>query len=187
MLPFKRPTQHTCSLKVSTCYLKSYILEGGVRSVEDGWGMSGGMRDLRHLCEHSQPDFGEWVGLAPSISPKGSLMLRKKNGCKPAQKIAKNMSFLGTYMARTTCLKMELRYLSPVFSLWHRWRNSIFRAMYFQSGVKKRRGGHWRGGRCALPPKAEWQYLSQNCNAVDWIWTSGCIWRAACTWWTGRM
>ena len=98
-------------------------------------GMSGGMRDLRHLCGHSQPDFGEWVGLAPSMSPKGSLMLRKKNGCKPAQKIAKNRSFLGTYMARTTCLKMELLHLSPLFSSWHRWRNSIFRAMYFQSGV----------------------------------------------------
>ena len=32
------------------------------------WGMLEGMRDLRHLCGHSQPDFGEWVGLAPSMS-----------------------------------------------------------------------------------------------------------------------
>ena len=33
------------------------------------WGMLGGMRDLCHLCGHSQPDFGEWVGLTPSMSP----------------------------------------------------------------------------------------------------------------------
>ena len=62
--------------------------------------MSGDMRELRHLCGHSQPDFGEWVGVAPSMSQKGSLMLRKKYGGKPAQKIAKNESFLGTYMAQ---------------------------------------------------------------------------------------
>ena len=86
--------------------------------------MSGDMRNLRHLCGHSQPDFGEWVGLAPCMSPKGSLILRKKHGCKPAQKIAKNMSFLGLYLPRTTCLKMELRHPSPVFCLWHRWRKS---------------------------------------------------------------
>ena len=41
--------------------------------------MSGDMRELRHLCGHSQPDFGEWVGVAPSMSQKGSLMLRKKH------------------------------------------------------------------------------------------------------------
>ena len=41
--------------------------------------MSGDMREFRHLCGHSQPDFGEWVGVAPSMSQKGSLMLRKKN------------------------------------------------------------------------------------------------------------
>ena len=70
--------------------------------VKVGWEMLGGMRDLRHLCGHSQPDFGEWVGLAPSMSPKGSLMLRKTYGCKPGQKVAKNRSFLGTYMAQTT-------------------------------------------------------------------------------------
>ena len=38
------------------------------------------MRELRHLCGHSQPDFGERVGVAPSMSQKGSLMLRKKRG-----------------------------------------------------------------------------------------------------------
>ena len=38
------------------------------------------MRELRHLCGHSQPDFGEWVGVAPSMSQKGSLMLRKNMG-----------------------------------------------------------------------------------------------------------
>ena len=42
------------------------------------WHISGDMRELRHLCGHSQPDFGEWVGVAPSMSQKGSLMLRKK-------------------------------------------------------------------------------------------------------------
>ena len=39
------------------------------------WVMSGrDMRELRHLCGHSQPDFGEWVGLEPSISQKSSLI-----------------------------------------------------------------------------------------------------------------
>ena len=32
-----------------------------------GWWMSGDMRELRHLCGHLQPDFGEWVGVAPSM------------------------------------------------------------------------------------------------------------------------
>ena len=46
-----------------------------------GWLMDvGRMRELRHLCGHSQPDFSEWVGVAPSMSQKGSLMLRKKWG-----------------------------------------------------------------------------------------------------------
>jgi hypothetical protein len=39
------------------------------------------------------------------MSQKGSLMLRKNYGCKPAQKIAKNRSFLGTYMAQLTCFE----------------------------------------------------------------------------------
>ena len=30
--------------------------------------MPGDMRELRHLCGHSQPDFGECVGVAPSMS-----------------------------------------------------------------------------------------------------------------------
>jgi hypothetical protein len=39
--------------------------------------------------------------------PKKQLdsMLRKKYGEKPAQKIAKNMSFLGTKMAQLPCIK----------------------------------------------------------------------------------
>ena len=57
------------------------------------------MRELRHLCGHSQPDFGEWVGVAPSMSQKGSLMLRKKHMGETAQKIAKNESFLGIHGA----------------------------------------------------------------------------------------
>ena len=32
--------------------------------------MSGEMRELRHLCGHLQPDFGERVGVAPSMSLK---------------------------------------------------------------------------------------------------------------------
>ena len=36
----------------------------------NGWWMSGDMRELRHLCGHLQPDFGEWVGVAPSMSLK---------------------------------------------------------------------------------------------------------------------
>ena len=88
--------------------------------------MSGDVRELRHLCGHSQPDFGEWVGVAPSMSQKGSLMLRKNMGGKPAQKIAKNESFLGTYMAQLTCFEWQLSHLSPVFCIWHRRRNSRF-------------------------------------------------------------
>ena len=39
------------------------------------WVMSGpDMRELRHLCGHSQPDFGEWVGVEPSTSQKSSLI-----------------------------------------------------------------------------------------------------------------
>ena len=82
------------------------------------WQMSETCMDLRYPCP-----------------PKAAWCWGKKNGRKPAQKIAKNRSFLGTYMARTTCLKMELLHLSPLFSSWHRWRTSIFRAMYFQSRV----------------------------------------------------
>jgi hypothetical protein len=36
---------------------------------------------------------GATPGVEPSMSQKGSLMLRKKYGEKPAQKIAKNMPF----------------------------------------------------------------------------------------------
>ena len=84
------------------------------------------MKELRHLCGHSQPDFGEW-----SMSQKGSLMLRKKYRGKPAQKIAKYWWFLGTYMAQLTCFEWELSHLSPAFCIWHRWRNSRFWAIYF--------------------------------------------------------
>ena len=38
-------------------------------------------------------------------------------------------------MARTTCLNMEWRHLSPAFCPRHRWRNSIFRATYSQHKV----------------------------------------------------
>ena len=88
------------------------------------------MKELRHLCGHSQPDFGEW-----SMSQKGSLMLRKKYRGKPAQKIAKYWWFLGTYMAQLTCFEWELSHLSPAFCIWHRWRNSRFCAIYFDIRV----------------------------------------------------
>jgi len=39
----------------------------------------GRCEEVTHLCGHSQPDFGEWVGVAPSMSQKGILMLRKKH------------------------------------------------------------------------------------------------------------
>ena len=42
-----------------------------------GWWMSGDMRELRHLCGHSQPDFGQWVGVEPSV-PKRQLDVEKK-------------------------------------------------------------------------------------------------------------
>ena len=60
------------------------------------------------------------------MSQKGSLMLRKKYGGKPAQKIAKNESFLGTYMAQLTRFEWQLSHLSPTFCIWHRRRNSRF-------------------------------------------------------------
>ena len=62
---------------------------------------------------------------------KGGLMFRKNYGEKPAQKIAKNRSFLGTYMAQLRCFEWELSHLSPAFCIWHRWRNSRFWAIYF--------------------------------------------------------
>ena len=52
-------------------------------------------------------------------------------GAKPAQKIAKNKSVLGTYMAQLTFFEWELRHASPAFCLWHRWRNSRNWATYF--------------------------------------------------------
>ena len=109
--------------------------------------MSGDVRELRHLCgicwlgwfmdvgryEGVAPSmwaFPAWFwrmgGSAPSMSQKGSLMLRKKYGGKPAQKIAKNESFLGTYMAQLTCFEWQLSHLSPAFCIWHRRRNSRF-------------------------------------------------------------
>ena len=64
-----------------------------------GWlWMSGDVRELRHLCGHSQPDFGEWVGVAPSMSQKGSLMLRKKNmGENSAEDCKKLVIFRDTW------------------------------------------------------------------------------------------
>ena len=40
-----------------------------------GWWMSGDMRELRHLCGHLQPDFGEWMGVAPSMLLKMTYFL----------------------------------------------------------------------------------------------------------------
>ena len=45
-----------------------------------GWLMDVGRYEGVAPSIHSQPDFGEWVGVAPSMSQKGSLMLRKKWG-----------------------------------------------------------------------------------------------------------
>ena len=45
--------------------------------------------------------------------------------------VAKNVSFLGTYMAQLTCFEWKLSHLSPAFCIWHRWRNSRFWAIYF--------------------------------------------------------
>ena len=72
--------------------------------------------ELRHLC----PKKAAWCW--------GKI---NKYGCKPAQKIAKNRSFLGTYMAQLSCFEWELSHLSPAFCIWHRWRNSRFWAIYF--------------------------------------------------------
>ena len=49
--------------------------------------------------------------------------------------VAKNMSFLGTYMAQLTCFEWKLSHLSPAFCIWHRWRNSRFWAIYFDIRV----------------------------------------------------
>ena len=40
----------------------------------------GDMKELRHLCGHSQPDFGEWVGVAPSMPKKAAWCWEKKWG-----------------------------------------------------------------------------------------------------------
>ena len=45
-----------------------------------GWWMSGDMRELRHLCGHLQPDFGEWVGVAPSMPKKAAWCWEKTWG-----------------------------------------------------------------------------------------------------------
>ena len=104
------------------------------------WGhiSSSGWKEMRHLCGilwlGRLRDVGRYEGLAPSMwafpawfgRMSGTCAIyvprkaawcwgKKKMGGKPAQEIATNRSFLGTYMARTTCLKMELRHLSPVF------------------------------------------------------------------------
>ena len=130
----------------SGCWTKPPMWFGIVWKQARFWELffSASGKEMRHLCgifwldwfmdgcrEASQTDFGEWVGAAPSMSQKGSLMLRKKYGCKPAQKIAKNKSVLGTYMAQLTCFEWELRHVSPALCLWHRWRNSRNWATYF--------------------------------------------------------
>ena len=105
--------------------------------------MSGDMRELRHLCGHSQPDFGEWVGVAPSMSQKGSLMLRKKMGgnqrsanfplgwCQVSfGKLRKKATFRGTWWGPFSRTKQsgklpERRRLQKIgHSQEHRWRNS---------------------------------------------------------------
>ena len=49
--------------------------------------------------------------------------------------VAKNRSFLGTYMAQLTCFEWKLSHLSPAFCIWRRWRNSRFWAIYFDIRV----------------------------------------------------
>ena len=49
--------------------------------------MKGDVPSMWHMFVRSV--VGRYEGLAPSMSPKGSLMLRKKIGCNPAQKVAK--------------------------------------------------------------------------------------------------
>ena len=75
--------------------------------------------DLRHLCP-----------------PKAAWCWGKIVGANQRRRLQK-LGHFWTYMARTTCLKMELRHLSPVFCLWQRWRNSIFRAMCSQYRVDR--------------------------------------------------
>jgi len=112
-----------------------------------------GWKEMRHLCGiFWLGDVGKQEGLAPSMSafpawfwrmsgtcaiyvPQRQLDVEEKLWVQTSAEDCKKLGHFWTYMARTTCLKMELRHLSPVFCLWQRWRNSIFRAMYFQSGV----------------------------------------------------
>ena len=49
--------------------------------------------------------------------------------------VARNRSFLGTYMVQLTCVEWKLSHLSPAFCIWHRWRNTRFRAIYFDIRV----------------------------------------------------
>ena len=86
--------------------------------------MSGDMRELAPSMWAFPAWFWRMSGTCAMYVPERQLDIEKKHGCKPAQKISKNMSFLGLYLPRTTCLKMELRHPSPVFCLWHRWRKS---------------------------------------------------------------
>ena len=70
------------------------------------------------------PWFWRMSGSCATYVSKKSWMLRKNYWGKPAQKIAKNRSSLGTYMAQLTCFEWELSHLSPAFCIWHRWLNS---------------------------------------------------------------
>ena len=120
-----------------------------VRSVEGCWGawwtcaMYVGIPslslanewDLRHLCSQSQID------------------VEKKSAGDPAQRIPKNSSISGTWVAQVLVCKLELSHLSPVFTLPHRWRNSRICPIYIHRRVN-------------LPYQVSWQQEHDGCLAL---------------------
>ena len=117
-----------------------------------GWlMMSGDMRELRHLCVHLQPDFGEWVGVAPSMSLNYDLFFaifyalaichfawpRKTDPTKSPEKSfflsfpKETWHLVGSVFRREPKWKIGTALVSPHFFsphqaafLGHRWRNS---------------------------------------------------------------
>ena len=116
-----------------------------------GWWASGDMRELRHLCGHLQPDFGEWVGVAPSMSLKMTYVLPssalwqfatllgpgKRAPPSPPKRAFSwvSQSKLDTwwgpfFLGRTQVENWHCAGFPPFFSqhqaafLGHRWRNS---------------------------------------------------------------
>ena len=93
------------------------------------------MRELRHLCGHLQPDFGEWVGVAPSMSLKNDLFFaifyalaichfawpRKTGPTKSEKELfpefpqRKLDTWWGPFSGANSSGKLALRWFPPIF------------------------------------------------------------------------